>query len=256
VYHFVVPREFSRRVWIVGELLRFVEKYLFAPKLKKSLKLALQESRLKPSSSYLEEIVCFDVGANRGQTVRIFRKTFPRYKIYAFEPDRDIFSILKTNFREDKKVNCFNVALAAESGKFPFWVSPLDETSSMRLPDLDSSWNKKKATVLGLNPKGMYRKTYVDVMTLDDFVSKHRIEKIDVLKIDVEGGEFQVLIGAELTFQSDKISIVQYENHSDDLRPSEQLQIEEFLKKYGFSAYSSINHAFGNFSDEIYLKRR
>ena len=256
MYYVLVIQKPSRRIWFIGKLLRFVERNFFAPKLKKSLKLALQESRLKRSGSHLEEVVCFDVGANRGQTVRIFRDSFPQYKIFAFEPDRNIFKVLKTNFRDDKKVKCFNVALAAESGKFPFWVSPLDETSSMRLPDLDSSWNKKKAALLGLNPKDMYRKTYVDVITLDYFVTKNGIKKIDILKIDVEGGEFQVLMGAELTFQSDKISIVQFENHSNDLRPSESFQIEEFLKKYGFSAYSTINHAFGNFSDEIYLKRR
>jgi hypothetical protein len=101
----------------------------------------------------------------------------------------------------------------------------------------------------------MYKKIDVDVVTLDEFTSLHEIQAIDILKIDVEGGELQVLLGSRSIFQEGRVSIVQYESHDDDLRPSQQIQIETLLAGYGFVEYSNIKHSFGDFSDKIYIKR-
>ena len=84
---------------------------------------------------------------------------------------------------------------------------------------------------------------------------RHGIYAIDILKIDVEGGELQVLLGSKTIFQEGKVSIVQYESHDDDLRPSQQIQIDAFLARYGFVEYSNIKHSFGNFTDRIYVKK-
>lgn len=80
------------------------------------------------------------------------------------------------------------------------------------------------------------------------------IDFIDLLKIDVEGGELQVLQGAPESFKKGIISVVQFESHNDDLRPSQKNEIEGFLNKNGFLRESIISHAFGNFQDEVWLK--
>ena len=246
----------SKRILFIGVILRFLERYFFDPKLKKSLVLALEESKVTQSHSAVDEVVCFDIGANRGQTIRLFKEVIPNCKIYAFEPHPNIFRTLISSFKMEKVVKCFNLAVGESSGKFPFWVSPLDEASSMHLPDPDSTWNRKKALILGIDPKKMYKKIDVEVVTLDEFTLQHGIQSIDVLKIDVEGGELQVLLGSKSIFQEGRVSVVQYESHNDDLRPSQQIQIETFLTGYGFVEYSSIRHAFGDFSDKIYVKKR
>ena len=243
------------RILFIGRILRFLERYFFDPKLKKSLVLALEESKVIRNYSAVDEVVCFDIGANRGQTIRLFKEIFPNCKIYAFEPHPNIFRTLISSYKLGKGVKCFNLAVGELSGKFPFWVSPLDEVSSMNLPDLDSTWNRKRALILGIDPKKMYKKIDVEVVTLDEFTSQHGIQTIDILKIDVEGGEYQVLLGSRSIFQEDRVSIVQYESHEDDLRPSQQIQIETFLTEYGFVEYSNIKHAFGDFSDKIFIKR-
>jgi len=245
----------SRRILFIGRVLRFLERNFFDPRLKKSLVLALEDSKVTRNYSAVDEVVCFDIGANRGQTVRLFKEIFPNCKIYAFEPHPNIFRTLGSIYNLEDGVNCLNLAVGQLSGIFPFWVSPLDEASSMHLPDPKSTWNKKKALILGIDPEKMYEKIDVDVITLDEFTSQHGIQRIDILKIDVEGGELQVLLGSRSIFQENRVSIVQYESHEDDLRPSQQIQIESFLTEYGFVEHSSIRHAFGNFSDKIYLKR-
>lgn len=177
------------RILFIGRILRFLERYFFDPKLKKSLVLALEESKVIRNYSAVDEVVCFDIGANRGQTIRLFKEIFPNCKIYAFELHPNIFRTLISSYKLGKGVKCFNLAVGELSGKFPFWVSPLDEVSSMNLPDLDSTWNRKRALILGIDPKKMYKKIDVEVVTLDEFTSQHGIQTIDILKIDVEGGE-------------------------------------------------------------------
>jgi FkbM family methyltransferase len=245
----------SRRILLIGKILRFLERHFFDPKLKKSLVLALEESKVTRSSTEVDEVVCLDVGANRGQTIRLFKEIFPNCMIYAFEPHPNVFNTLLSTYKLANGVKCFNLAVGELAGKFPFWVSPLDEASSMNLPDLDSAWNRKKGLILGIDPKKMYEEIDVEVVTLDEFTSLHGIQAIDILKIDVEGGELQVLLGSRCIFQEGRVSIVQYESHEDDLRPSQQIQIESFLAGYGFVEFSSIKHAFGDFSDKIYIKR-
>ena len=132
----------------------------------------------------------------------------------------------------------------------------LDETSTLSLPNLKSAWNNKKASIFGINPQEMYKKITVEVITLDKFCLQHRIQKINVLKIDVEGTELQVLLGGKSTFQEDNVSIVQFESHKDDLRLSHDSDIERILTGFGFFEYSSIKYSFGNFYEKIYVKQR
>jgi hypothetical protein len=143
----------SRRILLIGKILRFLERHFFDPKLKKSLVLALEESKVTRSSTVLDEVVCFDIGANRGQTIRLLKEIFPNCKIYAFEPHPNIFNTLLPTYKFASGVKCFNLAVGEFAGKFPFWVSPLDEASSMNLPNFDSAWNRKKALILGINAK-------------------------------------------------------------------------------------------------------
>ena len=69
------------RILFIGRILRFLERYFFDPKLKKSLVLALEESKVIRNYSAVDEVVCFDIGANRGQTIRLFKEVIPNCKI-------------------------------------------------------------------------------------------------------------------------------------------------------------------------------
>ena len=241
------------RTKLIGMTLRFLERYFFDPKLRRVLKTAITQS-LDKSNSKREDLIFLDIGANRGQTVKSLKAIFPKSRIYSFEPDPTIFKTL-SNFSKISDVKCFNMALGKSSGRFPFWVSPIDETSTLHLPDIDSDWHKKKAALLGLSPLDMYKRIEVEVTTIDEFVYREKIDYIDLLKIDVEGGEFEVLLGASETFEKGLISVVQFESHNDDLRPSRTQEIQAFLSSFNFSKVSTIKHSFGDFYDEVWLKR-
>jgi|GEM_PF-3633711 len=71
----------------------------------------------------------------------------------------------------------------------------------------------------------------IPVLRLDDYLDDHHVEHVDVLKLDVEGHEFDALLGAERSLRSGRIKAVTLEameEHGDALRPA------AFLREIGF----------------------
>jgi FkbM family methyltransferase len=135
-----------------------------------------------------------------------------------------------------------------------FWESILDETSTLILPDPTSSYQTLKARLLGRNVDKLYRKTKVKAITLDLYCTEHRIDKIDILKIDVEGYELGVLEGCTDLLASNRIVCVVLESHDDDMRKSSKGEIDKLLISADMLLTSRIRHPFGNFFEEIWIK--
>jgi FkbM family methyltransferase len=80
----------------------------------------------------------------------------------------------------------------------------------------------------------------VGVSTLDDFAADQKIDQIDFLKIDVEGGEFCLLKGAQRLLSRSPNVIVMFENEEDwcqrsGCKTEDSLNL---LKSLGFGLYS------------------
>jgi FkbM family methyltransferase len=138
--------------------------------------------------------VIFDVGANLGQSVRLFRWHFARPIIHCFEPGRHAFQKLhhKTTKIPDLVVN--NMALGSESCSAVFTENTSSEMSSF----------------LKLGPDGWGKTTncMVDVGTLDDYCVHNSIRVVDILKIDTQGFELQVLRGGEKLIAQHRIGLI------------------------------------------------
>jgi FkbM family methyltransferase len=235
------------RIKLVLLITELLEKYLYTPKLLASL-----QNVLKLNSKNKKSLVIFDVGANRGQSISFFTKNFFYKSIFAFEPDPKVFSQLKS-FSARRGVFINNFALGERDGKIPFYTSPLTVTSSLILPNQDSSWERTKRRILGLSKENSFEEIEVEIRTLDSFVKSNSIIEIDILKIDVEGSELQVLNGATESLTSKKINIIQIEVHYDDQRKSTFTEIDTLLRTYNYVQFDEIRHSFGNFSDLIYI---
>lgn len=126
--------------------------------------------------------IVFDIGANIGiYTVRT-AKTYANCMVYSFEPNPDVYARLKKNISLNKLNNVK-----------PFPLGFADRKTTAYL-------DAEQSTVLG---RISYEKgqTEVDLETLDLFVAKEPVHRIDILKIDVEGFELSVLKGAEHVLQ-------------------------------------------------------
>jgi len=137
---------------------------------------ALLRTVLDPGMTFL------DVGAHIGYfSIIAAALVGEKGAVYSFEPDPDCFSRLAVNSSVYPWVKTHNSAVANRDGEICFYRSPTQS---------ESGWGAI------FDADGKREELSVRVCTLDNWISKERIEKIDVLKMDVEGSEYRVLEGA------------------------------------------------------------
>lgn len=147
-------------------------------------------------------MLIFDVGANIGEWTQNVQNLHRNNTIFAFEPIPTSFAKLSGKY-ESKSVSCFNVGLGKRSKTQDIYV--YDGVAGSRLcsfyyrPILEKLLNKKPYIMK------------VPVVTLDAFCQQHNINHIDYLKIDTEGAELDVLLGARQLLSSHKIDYIQFE---------------------------------------------
>jgi FkbM family methyltransferase len=139
----------------------------------------------------------FDIGAHIGYyTLKLARKVGPSGKVYAFEAHPDNYAILKRNVEANgyKNVHICNKAVSDSNGRIKLFFG---KERSAHHSTLKNEY---------CNDEG----TEIDSVRLDDFLSPFiGEEKVNFIKIDIEGGEFKALRGMEnLIKRSDKLRIV------------------------------------------------
>jgi FkbM family methyltransferase len=144
-----------------------------------------------------------DVGANHGDFARAASAVFPAAAVYLIEPLPEmqayLTGLIQNSHRPWSLVPC---ALGSEPGKFPLFVD--DEDDSI------GSFTGFTEEYLKANPRARpTREIMCQVQTLDEFSRERGIESIDLLKIDVEGFEFEVLKGAALSLRHTRAIIVE-----------------------------------------------
>jgi FkbM family methyltransferase len=142
--------------------------------------------------------IVIDVGANLGTYTTWLARFAARQggSVYAFEPQRIVFQLLCGNLALNNIFNVQAEQLALGASETTLWQAEADydhSGSSFGNFDLDGACDGYK-----LNPS---QRTRINVTTLDAYVSRNEIEKIDFVKVDVEGYELNVLEGAWQSIQ-------------------------------------------------------
>lgn len=184
------------------------------------------------------KIIFFDVGSHYGETIKLFDKYFDIKKFHCFEASPINYKILKKkafDIKDPNKIVLNNIGLGKEVSNT--YINQTQESSSSTINELneDSIYFNKKLKVLSINDKKKYfTKIPIKVISLDHYIKKIQISKIDVLKIDTEGYEFEVLSGLKDNFN--KISYIYFEHHFDDMIKKNYTfrDINNLLKKNRF----------------------
>ncbi|KKQ53541.1 MAG: Methyltransferase FkbM family [Parcubacteria group bacterium GW2011_GWD2_38_11] len=126
-----------------------------------------------------------DAGAFWGDSSVIFNKEYDFHKIYAFEPEKNNFSKLVTNIKEN---NLSNV-LAVEKGVGDF-VGQIKIKSQGPGSYVGDAGDES-----------------INIVTIDDFVGKNNAN-IGLIKMDIEGSEYNAVLGATETIKKFKPVLV------------------------------------------------
>lgn len=145
--------------------------------------------------------VVFDVGANRGDWTAHLLKLLNRrsslrvpVSIVAFEPEPTAARHLRARF-EGTGVKVEQLCLSSRSGTVPFYlVGPSEGRNSLYPGDKDlAQWIE------------------VQIDTVDAYCAGHGIGQVDLMKVDTEGHDYEVMLGAKALLESGRVSVLQFE---------------------------------------------
>ena len=163
-----------------------------------------------------------DIGAHKGESIKLFSKNFIIKKIISFEASPINFEYLKKKIKDNKQgynnteIVLENTALGAEDKIIEF--NQFNESSSSTIKEIDkeSKYYKRKFRLINfLNNKETYQKIKIKISKLKDYIEKNNIKKIDFIKIDTEGYEFEILLGLENKIKL--VDIIMFEHHYDNM---------------------------------------
>lgn len=179
----------------------------------------------------------FDVGAYFGELTLMFSHFVTETgSIHSFEAHPDSFQRLKTIVEASgrKNIRINPVAVSNQEAELQFF----------QYDAAHQSWSglvERPLENYGVHVKPVSTIT-VPGTTIDSYCEKNSIKHIDLLKIDVEGAEYQVMLGAEKMFDANKIAccIFEFGQTTFDMgnRPE---QIETFLKRHGYDLQNVVS---------------
>jgi FkbM family methyltransferase len=139
----------------------------------------------------LQPEVILDIGSNIGSSILFFHEQFPAARIYGFEPHPETFRVLQQNVGSLPSVQVFNFGLGAADASVSF---PFDGADFSRFMSKDklADWSGPLTPTDGL------------IKHAGDVVRSLGLTKVDLIKIDCEGAEYDVLtsLPSELVNQS------------------------------------------------------
>ena len=151
--------------------------------------------------------VVVDLGANIGLSVLYFSSA--KCKIYAIEPDQDYYPLLISNTK-GIDVDYSDVAIAMTNGK--------RYLSGMSFYYLEDKSEKPQI---------------VKSITFEKYLREKNIQHVDLLKIDIEGAEYEVFTSDGFKNVVDKIDTIIGEAHFKPY-PCIPMDVEVILKSYGY----------------------
>ena len=164
--------------------------------------------------------VIIDCGANIGMATLYFKYLYPDAKIVAFEPNPQIYKLLKSNIETNHISNTelHNIALYNEEKELSFFTG--DESGNLRGSILED--------------RGRKNEIVVKAKKLSDYL--RTTGKVDLIKIDVEGAELNIiqdLFDSSMLQKADQY-VIEYHHNINEEKPG----LSAFLAKFESSGFN------------------
>lgn len=190
------------------------------------------ENEIYKFSASSERPLIIDCGSNIGISVLYYKKLYPGSTVIAYEPDKKNFQLLSKNISDNnlQQVRLHEAAVWVENGEISF-ASNAAEGSSITMT------NEERNVVI------------VPAVRLADILNKY--EKIDFLKLDIEGAEDKVV--ADCGSLLSRIENLFLEYHGTIHETAKLTIILKTLSDCGFSIY--LNNAANHLQTPFYEKK-
>ena len=170
-----------------------------------------------------------DIGANIGWFSLILGKSYPNARIISFEPIKESFNYLISNLTVNniKNVETYCKAVMEKSGTVKFFFSP--ESSVLSSAENILSYEKASEVL-------------VESVTIDEFLSERDQVNVEMLKCDVEGAEYNVILGGiNMIKKSTPVIILELFHEWSKKFNYHPNEVLNFLLNLGYEAFLPLN---------------
>lgn len=186
--------------------------------------LQTKDFKCEPELLYLSQIlrkdsVFIDIGTNKGIYLYQAEKVVKTGKIYGFEPNKSLVNYIKPLF--------------PKAEIYPFAVSSKSGTAVLNIPKRGNGLQDTRASLEAMGED--VEKVEIQMVALDEFAKEKQWAKIDVVKIDVEGHEFDSVKGCSSILENIKpIFIIEIELRHAHYPINE---IFDFIINFGYEVF-------------------
>lgn len=145
--------------------------------------------------SKINPAIIIDGGANVGDYSLLVNQMIPKCKIYSFEPVDSTFQILLKNKKDIDNI------IPIKRGLFK-------ENCSKEINLFQSNEHSSLFNIQGM---GTGKKEKIELIRGDDFIKENNFDSVDFLKLDIEGAEYDALLGFSENIKLGKIKAIQFE---------------------------------------------
>ena len=142
------------------------------------------------------------IGTNEGNSLWGIFDKFD--KVYAFEPNPEVYKILRRRFRQFEWVTLINAACSTEDGETDLYVTPNLVSSSL------SDVNTEK-----YGGDAASKKVTVKTLNLNNYLKKEGVDVIDLYYSDCQGSDLLILNTIQEYVDNKKIGQLYIETHGD-----------------------------------------
>lgn len=173
-----------------------------------------------PFTALPDSPVILDLGSNIGFTCVDYANQFPGSRIFGYEMDKANFDIALLNTREYQSIKIENMAVGARDGLGYYNAAASVAADAYQLEAEESTTSKA-----------------VNVTSLAGIIGRHKLARVDFVKMDIEGAEVEVFSAADLSWLAvvDKLHI---ELHDENVVAT----IAERIRSQGFNVERDKHH--------------
>lgn len=164
-----------------------------------------------------------DIGANVGYFELFMFSKFPESEVYAYEPMPANFEMLKKHkgMNANKIFNIYQAAVSSEVGEMELFFDDANILTPVA---------SLKKNFEGRSDESSLK---VNTTTLTDIINDNHLKRVDLLKMDCEGAEYDILYNTEPTVFSN-IKMIAMETHEGTKADESQSGLVDFFVKLGF----------------------
>ena len=221
-----------------------------------------------------KKLIIFDVGCFRGVFTKNILKLIgkKKFKFFLFDINKNTKEYI-SNLLLSKDISYNEIALSNKNGTAKYNYNSFFESSGSSLSPLyrdDTKWVSSRKFILKILQQNTndYMEYNVPTLTLDTFVKRKKIKSIDILKVDIDGFEYEFLQGAKKTIKKNKVKVILIEvNDKKKNYIKKEKKIINFLKRKNFTLlkkhinitvalFSSLKSGDYLFINNIYLRKK